>query len=108
MDEQKYKQSMDRKGSEQSTIPSLATGPLYLREHQEIPTVEVRRERNHLRPPRSHCPVGRKQEEGVSCAIVTLFDSDGVQQHRQFMGFQAQAASVIQHVGNLIEGLHQP
>src|ERR1022692_1633838 len=39
MNEQKQKQTVHREGSEQSTIPSPAPGPRYLREHQEVPTL---------------------------------------------------------------------
>ncbi len=52
MDEQKQKQAVDCEGSEQSTIPSLATGPLSLREHQEFPTLGNQRlSALRLRPP---------------------------------------------------------
>jgi hypothetical protein len=43
---------VDCEGSEQSTIPSLATGPLSLREHQEFPTLGNQRlSALRLRPP---------------------------------------------------------
>ena len=109
MDQQKQKQAVNREGSEQSTIPSLAPGPLNLREHQEVPTLGTWRllRRRAWSVPILTARLDASNQKGLAATIVTLFHSDRVQQHRQFVNLKAQTASVVEHVGNLVEGLHQ-
>src|ERR1039457_6335022 len=58
-------------------------------------------------PAPSSARLDASTHKALAATIVALFHSDRVQQHRQFVDLQAQAAAMVEHVGDFIEGLHQ-
>ncbi len=84
MDEQQQKQS-------QWTAKEASRARFHRLRPDHCSCVNIRNNPTSDRPAKNsadthpYCSVGRKRAEGVSCTIVPLFHSDGVQQGRQFV-----------------------